>query len=56
MCVSCMCVWVSHNHELAVVGDTAEQVWGYTRETALGEGAGEDDKPSLGRGGGQQDI
>ena len=52
----CMCVWVSHDHEVIVVGSTAEQVWGHTREMALGEGAGEGDKPSLGIGGGQQDM
>ena len=39
-----------HDHEVAVVGGTAEQVWGHTREMALGEGAGREDvedKPSL---------
>ena len=29
-----------HDHEVAVIGGTAEQVWGHTRETALGEGTG----------------
>ena len=42
-----------YDHEVTVVGGTAEQVWGHTREMALGEGAGREDvedKPSLGRG------
>ena len=36
-----------HDHEVAVVGGTAEQVW---REIALGEGAGEGRCASRGRG------
>ena len=54
----CVCVCVSeshgshHDHEVAVIGGTAEQVGRHAREMPLGEGAGREDvedKPSLER-------
>ena len=58
-----MCVSESHgshhDHEVAVIRGTAEQVGGHAREMALGEGAGREDvedKPSLEKRGEEDTI